>query len=350
MLAPPAVSIVETWVRRRQARCLTRVAAGALLLLARVAMGQPALPPGERPVEVAAGFFLVNLSGVAERSETFDADVYLSFRWRDSRLAFEGSEPKRYLEDQAAARLGEIWWPQLEFVNTKAATYTNRSLTIAPDGTVDYVVAVTSEFRTNLDLRRFPLDRQTLTVSVESFTWTEDQMVFVPDRTRMGFNPDSTFEGLVVNGVDAHVQPREVVGWGERYSNLVATIDVRRQAAFYVWTVFVPVTLIFLISCTVFVVHIRNFQDRVAISLAALLACIATQFAISFSMPQIPYLTIVDRVFLVTYFCIAIGVLISTIQASVLGGETERALRVDRWAGLGLPGLYLALIAVCVLW
>ena len=281
----------------REAR-LKRIVASGLLLLASIAVADPSLPPGERPVEVAAGFFLVNLSGVAERSETFDADLYLSFRWRDPRLAFEGSEPRRWLEDQAAARLGEMWWPQLEFVNTAEATYTNRSLSIDPDGSVQYVVGVTSEFRTDLDLRRFPLDSQTLTVRVESFTWTDDQMIFVPDRTRVGFNHENTFEGLVVTGVDAHVERRELVGWDESYSDFVATIDVRRQATFYVWTVFVPVTLIFLISCTVFVVSHENFHDRVAISLAALLACIATQFAISFNLPQIPYLTIVDRVFL----------------------------------------------------
>ena len=337
-------------MRPRLAGLLTRAVACGLLLLARVATGETSPPPGERPVEVAAGFFLVNLSGVAERNETFDADVYLSLRWRDPRLAFKGSEPKRYLEDQATARLGEMWWPQLEFVNTAEPMYTNRSLSMEPDGTVSYVVGVTSEFRTDLDLHRFPLDRQTLTVRVESFIWTEDQMVFVPDRTRIGFNPDSTFEGLVVNGVSSQIERRELVGWGEAYSDFVATIDVHRQAAFYVWTVFVPVTLIFLISCTVFVVHIENFHDRVAISLTALLACIATQFAIGFNMPHIPYLTIVDRVFLVTYLCIAIGVLISTVQASVLRGAPRRAVRVDRLAGLGLPGLFFALIAVCLLW
>src|SRR4030095_7379403 len=151
-------------------------------------------------------------------------------------------------------------------------------------------------------------------------------------------------------GVNSHIERRELVGWGEAYSDFVATIDVRRQSAFYVWTVFVPVTLIFLISCTVFVVRIDAFQDRVAISLAALLACIATQFAISFNLPQIPYLTIVDRVFLVTYLCIAIGVLVSTLQAAGLRDEPELAYQVDRWAGLGLPGLFFGLIAVCLLW
>lgn len=58
---------------------------------------EPSLPPGTRPVQVAVGFFLANLSGVAERSETFDADLYLSVRWHDARLAFAGTEPKRFL-------------------------------------------------------------------------------------------------------------------------------------------------------------------------------------------------------------------------------------------------------------
>ena len=52
-----------------------------LLLLPRAVSGDEAsLPPGERPVPVHAGFFLVNLSGVAERNETFDADLYLNFQ------------------------------------------------------------------------------------------------------------------------------------------------------------------------------------------------------------------------------------------------------------------------------
>ena len=141
-----------------------------------------------------------------------------------------------------------------------------------------------------------------------------------------------------------------MTGWGEAFSEFVALIDVERQSGFYLWTVFAPVILIFLISCTVFVVHIENFHDRVGISLAALLACIATQFAMSFNLPQISYLTVIDRIFLVTYACVALGVLISTLQAALLRGDRVRAARVDRLAVLGLPALFFALIALCVLW
>jgi len=108
------------------------------------------------------------------------------------------------------------------------------------------------------------------------------------------------------------------------------------------------VALIFFIWCTVFVVSHDHFHERVGISLTALLACIATQFAMSFNLPQISYLTVIDRLFLVTYGCIAIGVLVSTFEATALAAHPEQARRVDRWAGIGLPLVFLALVAICV--
>lgn len=326
------------------------VVALLLLLPSAVPAAESSLPPGERPVTVYAGFFLVNLSGVAERSETFDADLYLNFRWQDPRLAFAGSEPRRFLEDAAVSHLAEMWWPGVEFVNTAAPHITNRALEIEPDGTVRYLLGLTSEFRANLDLRRFPFDHQTLEVRIQSFLWGDHEMVFIVDPTRIGFNPDNTFEGLVVTRAAAEIRHSEVAGWDEAFSEFVARVDVRRQSAFYIWTVFAPVTLIFLISCTVFVVPIENFHDRVGISLAALLACIATQFAMSFNLPQISYLTVIDRIFLVTYACIALGVLISTLQAALLRGDLRRAARVDRFAGFSLPALFFTLLTLCVLW
>ena len=74
-----------------------------------------------------------------------------------------------------------MWWPAFEFVNTAGPAVTNRALEISPDGTVRYLLGMTSEFRANLDLRRFPFDRQTLEVRVESFLWDDGDMMFVVD-------------------------------------------------------------------------------------------------------------------------------------------------------------------------
>jgi hypothetical protein len=267
------------------------------------------LPPGKPPVEVAVGFFLANLSGAAERSETFEADLYLSFRWHDPRLAFAGTEPKRFLEEAAVEQLQTMWWPHFEFVNTGAPDVANRALDISPDGSVSYKLAVTATFRSDLDLRRFPFDRETLEVRIQPFTWMRDQMIFVADSARIGFNPRSTYEELTVSRVSSEVRQRELSGWkpAESYSEFVALIEVERRPTFYVWTVFAPVMLIFLISCAIFAVGIENFHDRIAISLTAQLACIAMQFTVSFNLPQVSYLTVIRWMFLVTYFCITLG-------------------------------------------
>ena len=171
---------------------------------------ETSLPPGKPPVEVAAGFFLANLSAAAERSETFEADLYLSFRWHDPRLAFSGTESKRFLEDAATEQLKEMWWPQLEFINTGEPEVANRTLELSPDGAVQYKLSVTATFRSDLDLRRFPFDRETLEVRIQSFIWNQDQMVFVPDSARVGFNPRSTIEELTVKRVSTEIRQREL--------------------------------------------------------------------------------------------------------------------------------------------
>jgi len=59
---------------------------------------------------------------------------------------------------------------------------------------------------------------------------------------------------------------------------------------------------------------------------------------------------VIDWMFLITYFCITLGVLVSTVQATLLANRPERVMRLDRLAGLGLPALFLALIALCIIW
>ena len=206
-----------------------------------------------------------------------------------------------------------MWWPQLEFINTGTPDVANRTLDIAPDGSVTYNLSVTATFRSDLDLRRFPFDRETLEVRIQSFIWTRDQMIFVPDPARIGFIPRRYLRR-------ARRQPRILRGatardhWldaGRGVLRVAALIEVKRRPIFYLWTVFAPVILIFLISCAIFAVDIENLHDRIGIGLTALLACIAMQFTVSFNLPQVSYLTVVGWMFLVTYFCITLAILIA---------------------------------------
>lgn len=310
-------------------------------------------PPGPRPIRVEIGFYLLNLVSVDERSETFDADLYLSVRWKDPRLAFttpaRGHDVQIYQGDTAAARLEEIWWPNLEFVNTSTPEVTNRTLFVHADGTVDYQMGLSSTFRANLDMRHFPFDRQSLDIRIQSFESDRSELVFEPDLARMGFSADEHYAGLTVEGIEAETRSSAIAGWSEDFSELLIHVNVMRSPRFYVWTVFFPVSLVLLLSCTIFFVDIKGFHNRVSIALACFLACIATQFAMSFNLPKISYLTPIDRLFLVAYACMALGVGVSVVETSLMHSNPERLRRTDRLASWSIPLLYAMLVFFVVL-
>lgn len=309
-------------------------------------------PPGARPIQVEVGFFLLNLISVDERSETFDADIYLNLRWSDPRLAFPPQEHGGvliYQGDSAADRVEEIWWPDLEFVNTATPEISNRTLEVRSDGTVSYRLGLTATFRTPLDLRTFPFDSQDLVIRLQSFEGDRSLLVLAPDPDRLGFTVAERYAGLAIQGVHANSRVTSNPGWQEDFSELELVIHVERSPGFFIWTVFVPVGLVLLLCCTIFFVDIHNFHDRVAIALACFLACIATQFAMSFNLPQISYLTPIDRLFLVTYSCMALAVAMSVVQQAQLRHDVRAMQKTDRLAAAGIPILYALLLFFVVL-
>lgn len=309
--------------------------------------GEAAPPPGERPVKVDVGFYLLNLTSVDERTESFNADIYILFRWHDPRLEHGGKDPQFFAGNGVGEKLEEIWSPQIEFVNTGQPEITNQNLGIFPDGTVLYAMGLTSNFRADLDLRRFPFDRQRLVVRVRSFVYQIADVVMEPDHEKIGFEPESSFEGLRVKAVSAE-SVRKTEGWGGDYSEFRAHIDVERGTGFYFWTVFGPVILIFVISCSAFLVSPAEFSARIGICLTALLACIATQFALSFSLPQIDYLTLIDRLFVITHVFILLAALILSAESLLVGGDARHRAHVSRLTGLAVLAGYLGLLATAM--
>jgi hypothetical protein len=324
-----------------------------LAVVVALAAGAPVVaevyaPPTAGLTTVTVDFFLLNLNVVDEKAETFDADLYLEFEWDDPRLAHDGPEEQLFADGAVDERLSTMWWPQIEYVNTAEPTITNQSLEIFPSGHVKYTMGLTSTFRADLDLRRFPFDRQSLDVRIQSFIYDSSRLRFQPSGQKPGWERDSTYEELRVEGVDAQTGDVQLGARADRFSEFRAKIRVTRHWAFYVWTVFGPVVLIALIACAVFMVPLEAFADRVSICLTSLLACIATHFAISFNLPHVGYLTVIDRLFVITYGFIALLVLSSVAEMLVRHRATVRR-RLNALAAAVLPLAYLAVIAFVVM-
>lgn len=309
-------------------------------------------PPAPLPIRVETSFYLLNLTFVNERAETFDADAYLDFKWRDPRLAFTPAEKegkKIYYEKAAEEKIEEIWWPEIEFVNAATPQITNRTLMIHPDGTVEYHLGVSATFRTRLNLRRFPFDRQELRIRLQSFLWDKNSVMFTAPAKKCGHAADDTFDDLAVTGVTTFVGTQRTSYSDEDYSEFVAAIDAKRNFLFYIWRVFFPAVLIMIISFSVYFMDTDDLYSRVNIGLTCLLACIATQFAISYNLPRISYLTPIDKLYMITYGCIAISAGVSTIEVIFHRKNHPRSKKCNRFALWFVPLLYAVLLVAVVL-
>jgi len=306
-------------------------------------------PPAPLPVEVEVAAYLMDLLSIDEKEQTFQAELLLNFRWKDPRLAHTHAESLRLIEDAVTERLQTIWNPNVQFVNAVEKQIFNQALTLHPDGTVEHRVDVLGRFSTPMDFQRFPFDRQQLKILLESFLGQTSQMQFTIDSGRTRADPDSASGDLNLMGVHALVTQSAISGWNENFSRYVLELAVERNVKFYTWRVIVPITIIVMISFALFFVEIDSYHDRVAIAMACLLACVATQFAISFSLPRISYLTPIDRFFVWTYISIGSGVGLSTWVKILESRGNPHWRRVDFHSRWVTPLIFFAGVAAVLI-
>ena len=108
---------------------------------------QLGLPPGEAPVIVKVGFYLKDINGVDEETQTFEFEGLLTLKWRDERQAFDptelGVEEKIYQGAYQFNELSPAWFPQVVLVNESGLFEKHGViLRVQPDGTLTLVETV----------------------------------------------------------------------------------------------------------------------------------------------------------------------------------------------------------------
>ncbi len=262
------------------------------------------VPPGSdsNPVNVAVGLHIINIAAIDEVAENFTIDAYLLARWKDARLTYAPTEPG---DNRRQFIAGQIWLPKIEMVN--AATPRDKydtAIIVSPDGTVNYAERCKATLSSKFLLRRFPFDTQQLSIIIHPFVSNSHNMTFsLNDHKTWVSSELNTYSSLAQWEL---IQVSPVLGSsqlydGSRIAELQFQILVRRHSAFYMWKVFLPLTLMVFLSWAAFFVEERDLTNQVTIAVTTLLTVIAFAFAISSTMPRVPYLTYIDAFFLQCY-------------------------------------------------
>jgi len=129
---------------------------------------------------------------------------------------------------------------------------------------------------------------------------------------------------------------------GIDYATLNLTFAVQRKWRFYKSRIFSCLILISLLSFLSFGFEVEEFEQRINLLLVVFLAAVAFQFTLSDSIPQVNYMTKLDRYLLVLYGLIA-GLAYEAVTISRLekNGYGELARDIDGISIIAFPSIFL---------
>jgi hypothetical protein len=296
---------------------------------------------------------LVHLVAIEEHNQTFTADIYLYNEWNDPRLAYsapEGAYPRTYTGDQCKKMLEEIWSPDIEFVNSGVPDYSNNTLTIFPEGKVALAQGFTGIFRNPFNFRKLPFDKQTLLVVLSSFSWDKQVVVFNVDPREIQFQKKLSlaFEELKVEDIRGNVVTDTIDEDGKpnQYSEFIFSVTIKRDPFYFLFQVFFPLLVVIGLCCSVFYIPPESITNRIPIAITCVLVFIATKFLLNKDLPEIGYLTFIDKVFLISYLFAGLVAVTCIIEYLYWEKKDPMADKINIYARIFAPIVY---VAACLL-
>lgn len=321
--------------------------------------------PPARPTRVRCGLMILDVVGINDVEETFEAEVALVASWKDPRLAFdpeaEGTDQKIFQGDFQFAEIFTGWWPQLLIINQVGSGDTNAiKVEINPDGQVTLLEQRNVLLETPMSLYDYPFDTQRLRAVMVPFGNTSDEVILEVDERYIQAANDYVRreQGVNVAGWDlreivmkADETELNLTGTPTTFSRVVTTIMLKRQNGQIIWNILFPLLVLVSMVWSIFWLDCDSLSDRLNISFIGVLTIVAYQFVVIENMPRMSYLTFTDTLLLVSFVTMA-----ATIPQSLAMHALERkgrqavARRIDRICRWAFPATYLLLIGGTVAW
>ncbi|MCX5744364.1 MAG: hypothetical protein NT062_17885 [Proteobacteria bacterium] len=278
---------------------------------------------------VAVGIVIMGISNINERTATWDADYYLYEEWTPA----------------------PGFTPQTEVVNEVTRQSTAGDEVDLRDGKCLRSRRIHSSLGAEYNLRRFPFDTQELVLELSDNEFTSAELAYEDKPYATGF--DERVRRMMSNW-KLYTEPtyahRSSAFTWERgapaYDYATVKFTVRRHVTFHLFKFFLPLLVIVALAFSVFWIDPDDLGAPAGIGVTCLLAAIAFQFAEQSSLPEISYLTLADRVYVVCYLAIG-SALVETIWTNNLArrGQRERAVRIDRRCRALFPAA--VILALC---
>lgn len=221
-------------------------------------------------------------------------DLYFYQYWKDDRLDI-GQDRNISITGKA---VDKIWKPDTYFVNAKKpeiheVLLSNRMMNISEHGHVQYMARISLKSHCRVELRKYPFDNQTCDMVIESFSLTDDSLVYKwkdINRTVTVFdNEMAQFDFEYLELLYSH---QNLASPG--FSDLYARFHFKRRTSYIILQIYFPSLLITLLSFVAFWIPENAVPARVTLSVTSVLTIIYFEKAVDARMPNISYVKAID--------------------------------------------------------
>jgi hypothetical protein len=296
----------------------------------------------EGPAKVIVGAYINDIQELDFKANNYAIDLYVWFRWKGDDI--DPSKTMEFMNRYASDN------------NIRDALYEKPKA--MPDGSLYSIIRYQGDFSTKFQLERYPFDEQYLSVVMEDTVAAADSQVYVADVDGgVTLNPDITLPGFKVGKPEMRVVSRPYpTNFGDLsepdatdYSRVIISIPVTRPVVAMSIKTFVPIGLIVVCAALVFFVRPRYVEGRMGLGITALLTLVALQLTSGATLPDVDYLMMIDKVFLLAYLFIILS-LARVVWTSWRGADAEAEASIARgdhlWVGALLAIYVVANVAV----
>ncbi|XP_021944512.2 glutamate-gated chloride channel isoform X2 [Folsomia candida] len=275
----------------------------------------PGLKNGTGPTVIKVSLHIRSIENIDDVRMQYSVQLTFRQEWVDPRLKFSHIQGNiKYLQLVIANR---IWMPDIFFSNEKEGRLhelmiPNLFTRVFPDGQVMQSYRITLLLSCPMNLRAYPLDVQKCPIQMASYGWTTQDIVlqwrkekpvdmardFNMPRFKMQEHSISECSSITATG---------------NYSCIKLDIAFEREFGFYLIQIYVPCSMLSLVSWVTFWLEPTAVEARVSLGVTTILAIVTQTYGINQSAPPASYVKAMD---VWTSFC----------QAMVFGALLEFAL------------------------
>ncbi|KOX68119.1 Gamma-aminobutyric acid receptor subunit alpha-6 [Melipona quadrifasciata] len=286
------------------------------------------------PTVVKTNILIRSMGPVSELDMDYSMDCYFRQSWRDSRLSFLGPIKSLSLSIKMLER---IWRPDTYFYNGKHSyvhtiTVPNKLLRITQDGDILYSMRLTIKAKCPMELRNFPMDRQSCPLILGSYAYTSGQLIYEwQEGSSVNFVP-----GMALSQFDLMGSPYRNLTFVRRegeFSVLQVSFNLQRHTGYFLIQVSRWVRLYCVINYYNIVIH---YQINYYFIRHSCITTVLTLSTISLDsrtdLPKVRYATALDWFLLMSFgYCIATLLEFAGVHYFTKVGSGEIPLDEEEW-------------------